>query len=314
MDLLSQTLATTRLRSAVLAVFDLAAPWGIDCEQGAGSPCHYVLEGACWLLGKGVAHRLLNAGDLVMFPRWGWHALVSAPGVATAPIRALLSASGVVLPGPDALPDVPVRLTVNGNGSRCRMLSMVFRAADIQHDPVLAGLPDRVLIPSANPTMSGLLDPAMRFISQEAEHVRGGYSVIAHRLAELLFMQIVRAQLLIAPEATSGLLRGLGDAGIARALAAMHGQPGRKWTVASLAAAGGLSRSVFAARFRALTGSTPFDHLTSVRMLHARARLREGAAVKRVAGELGYHTSFAFAQAFKRRFGCPPSRHETLPM
>jgi AraC-like DNA-binding protein len=100
---------------------------------------------------------------------------------------------------------------------------------------------------------------------------------------------------------------------VARALAAMHAAPGRKWTVANLAEVSGFSRSVFAERFRKLTGTTPLEHLTGLRMLRARVRLREGAPVKSIADELGYRTSFAFAQAFKRRLGCPPSRYQDPP-
>jgi AraC-like DNA-binding protein len=307
MDLLSRSLTNTRLNSAVLAVHDLSAPWGIDFEEGRGIPCHYVLEGECWLLRGDEAPERLVAGDLVMLPHWQWHALTSDPGTPQLQIRTLIASAGVQVDDPLGLPDVPVRLSLGGGGARCRLMGMVFRTSAQTLGPLLQGLPERIVIPAADEAMAGLLAPAVGFILAEAEHHHPGYSVVSHRLAEVLLMHIIRAHLLLAPEQTSGALRGLSDPAIARALAAMHSEPARAWTVASLAAACGLSRSVFAERFRALTGTTPRQHLGQVRMALAQESLAAGETVKAVAAALGYDSAFGFAEAFKRSFGRPPS-------
>lgn len=308
MDLLSETLAATRLQSSLLADFDLGAPWAIDCEESSGSPCHAVREGGTWLLQPGLAPLYLTAGDLILFARWDRHILASSPELVPELITDFLVRVGSPVWRPGELLDAPIRVQTEGT-PRCRMLSMVFRMEAPENNPLLTGLPKRVLIRRADVAMAGMLEPTMNFITDEAQGSRPGYAVISNRLAELLFMQIVRVQLLSAPEEMTGLLRGLADPVLARSLAAIHAQPEIRWTVANLGSACGLSRSSFAQRFHALVGEPPKQYLTRLRMARAAERLSEGASVKVVAGETGYATSFAFSETFKRHFGCAPSRY-----
>ena len=311
MDLLSETIAATRLQSSLLANFDLGAPWAIDCEQASGSPCHAVREGGTWLLQSGLEPVYLTAGDLILFPRWDRHILASSPELQPELITDFLVRAGSRVWQPGELLDAPIRVQTEGT-PRCQMLSMVFRMEAPENNPLLTGLPKRVLIRKADIAMAGMLEPAMNFITEEAEGSRPGYAVISNRLAELLFMQIVRVQSLSAPQEMTGLLRGLADPMLARSLAAIHARPGARWTVASLAAACGLSRSTFAQRFHFLVGEPPKQYLNRLKMALATERLSGGAPVKVIAGELGYGTSFAFSEAFKRHFGCAPSLYGRL--
>jgi len=103
-------------------------------------------------------------------------------------------------------------------------------------------------------------------------------------------------------------------------MAAFHAEPGRAWTIESLAASAGMSRSAFAARFKALTGETPLDYLTEWRMQQAKSLIESGETpLKQIVASLGYASQAAFRTAFKRRVGQTPGayraavRQETAP-
>jgi AraC-like DNA-binding protein len=96
---------------------------------------------------------------------------------------------------------------------------------------------------------------------------------------------------------------------IRRALSALHEAPGRPWTVKSLAAAAGLSRAVFARRFKDLVGDTPLAYLTQVRVAVAARLLRTtDEPIASIAQQVGYTSEFAFNRAFRRTRGSPPGR------
>jgi transcriptional regulator GlxA family with amidase domain len=111
-----------------------------------------------------------------------------------------------------------------------------------------------------------------------------------------------------------GVLAGLADPRLARALTAMHEAPGKPWSLEDLADAAGMSRTRFAERFRAVIGRTPIDYLTLWRMTVARQRLAKGKPVKSVAVEVGYDSAAAFSRVFSRIVGHPPrERPPTSP-
>ena len=106
---------------------------------------------------------------------------------------------------------------------------------------------------------------------------------------------------------------GFADPHIGRALAAMHADPTRAWTVELLAREAGLSRSGFANRFSAMLGITPMDYLKRWRMQIARALLAtQGASVAEAAEQAGYRSEAAFSRAFKSETGYAPSAYRSL--
>ena len=130
------------------------------------------------------------------------------------------------------------------------------------------------------------------------------------RLSEILFVHAVRGYLAELPEGARGWHAALAEPPIARALALMHRQPERSWTVESLGRAVGMSRSVFAERFTATVGEPPLAYLAGWRMHRARAMLGEGRwRTARIARELGYASEAAFATAFKRWTGTTPGKY-----
>ena len=97
----------------------------------------------------------------------------------------------------------------------------------------------------------------------------------------------------------------MADPRIARALAAVHADPGHPWTLAELGRTARMSRSAFAARFTEVVGSTPLDYLTGWRIMVGQQLLLRGHPVARVAAELGY-TGSSFSRVFAQRVGSSP--------
>ena len=130
---------------------------------------------------------------------------------------------------------------------------------------------------------------------------------MANRLAEVLFIQTLRAHIASGAESKLGWLRAIFDPQIGAALRAVHADVNSSWTVESLAAAAGMSRSAFAARFKELLGQTPLDYVTEWRMQKAVLLLKEeDKKLVEVAQSVGYDSDAAFSKAFKRIVGVTP--------
>lgn len=189
------------------------------------------------------------------------------------------------------------------DGSQFTCATLEFAGGDM--NPVARALPPLIVLPLAR--VPGL-SPALHLLFAETEHVRCGQRLLADRLFEVVLIQLLR-WLLDHPELAGvqpGLITGLSDARLARALIAIHEGPGEPWTLARMAEYAGMSRSAFAAAFRAVVGQTPADYLADWRVSLAQARLREGVPVKRLAHELGYANPSALSRAFQVRVGVSP--------
>ena len=171
--------------------------------------------------------------------------------------------------------------------------------------PLVTTLPRVLVIPlDAAPSLA----PALDLLFAEVDNVSCGRQLLADRIFDVVLVQLLRwlldnARELNLPE---GLVRGLSDDRIARSLVAVHSDPGRSWTLETMAREATMSRSAFAARFRELLGTSPGDYLVAWRMSVAQSLLREGVPVARVAGEVGYATPAAFSRAFSQRLGLSP--------
>src|SRR5690606_35397357 len=108
------------------------------------------------------------------------------------------------------------------------------------------------------------------------------------------------------PSGATGWFAALNDPIVSRALAAIHGDPARRWTVEDLAREAATSRAVLAERFRMVMGRTPMDYVANWRMQLAASRLRGGDTLSAVAAGIGYESEAAFSRAFKRLTGVTP--------
>ncbi|MCB1553368.1 MAG: AraC family transcriptional regulator [Xanthomonadales bacterium] len=175
-----------------------------------------------------------------------------------------------------------------------------------ERNPVLRALPGLIQLPLDE--VEGLGE-ALSLLFAESTRLRCGQRLLADRLFEVVLIQLLR-WLLDHPDQSGvqqGLLHGLSDPALARALVSMHEAPGASWDLPALAARAGLSRSAFAARFRAVVGQTPADYLADWRVSLAQTQLREGRALKQITHELGYANSSALSRLFRQKLGMSPS-------
>ncbi|EHK63658.1 AraC family transcriptional regulator [Achromobacter arsenitoxydans] len=171
--------------------------------------------------------------------------------------------------------------------------------------PLVRALPPLIALPLAR---VGGLEQALGLLFAETEQVRCGQRLLADRLFEVVLIQLLRWLIDHAEEAgiQVGVMTGLSDPRLARALVAMHEAPGAPWSLADLAARAGMSRSAFAAAFKDLVGQPPADYLADWRLALAQSRLRDGQAVKTIALELGYANASALSRVFSQKIGASP--------
>lgn len=295
MDPLSDVLSLLKPVSHVSAGFDAGGDWAVRFgDQQCRIKCYAVVSGGCWLTVDGVGEPVrLSAGESFVLPAGRPFSLCSdpaQPAIAAETIFPPARAGGVV--------------RVNGGGG----VFLVGSRFAIGEGPVaglLASLPPIIHIREEGDraALRWLVEHMMR----ELREARPGRMLIAGHLAHMMLVQALRIHLEASAGQGVGWFFALADKRLAAALTALHGDPARRWSLRELAAAAGMSRSVFALRFREAVGETPMDYLTRWRMLLAVERLettREPIAA--IAYGLGYASEGAFSTAFKRVMGCPP--------
>ena len=147
----------------------------------------------------------------------------------------------------------------------------------------------------------------MQALASEMAEQGPGSEVGASRLAEVLFIQVLRAHIASGPERNKGWPRAIFDPQVGSALSAIHDRVNTPWTVESLAEAAGMSRSAFAARVKELLGQTPLEYVTEWRMQKAMQYLEQrDKKLIEVARSVGYESDAAFSKAFKRVVGANP--------
>src|ERR1700723_3056785 len=140
--------------------------------------------------------------------------------------------------------------------------SLSFDRASLK--PITQLLPSFILIKD-DPARTLALHNTMQALASEMAEQTQGSEVVATRLAEVLFIQVLRAHIASGPKRNKGWLRAVFDPQIGTALSAIHDRVNTPWTVESLAEAAGMSRSAFAARFKELLGQTPLEYVTGWR-------------------------------------------------
>lgn len=303
LDVLSDVIAVIRTGSPLSARVSMRAPWGQRFTSGSGSAgFHVVLQGTCWLVQPGADPVPISAGDVLFFPRGAEHVLADTP---TTP------------PGEwGCSPEDPrfngrhVNESATGSGAETVILGGAYRLETTRMHPLLRDLPELIHLPERlghRPELRAAID----LLSAELEHPRLGTYAIIPALLDTMLLYILRAWLDELPaESSTGWAAALRDPYVSTALQAIHRDPARPWTVASLAAEAGLSRAPFARRFAELVGQPPLTYLTWWRLTTAaRMLLDSEAPLGAIASAIGYSSEFAFANAFKRQHGKAPGRY-----
>lgn len=310
-DLLSDVLAALRVDSSGLCVGELREPWAVQIVDFPMPHSWTVLEGTVWMQWAGMAPIAFHRGDTFLFPRGiGRTSCVLASSIDVRPVALHDVWRQAELQGyePGASSRHPQYLRWGGTGNLTRIVSTVFTFRDRQLSPLIAALPELMVVRAAEAEGGGeLIDAMMRFTLGSENTDLSGYRTLAKQIAQLLLTLVVRANSLSDRNSSLGWLAGLGDPQIARVLARIYREPDRRWTVAALARAAGMSRSVFAERFLTRVGQTPMRYLRAWRMHLASEALAGGSAtVTMLAQDLGYQSEAAFRTAFRSATGQPP--------
>jgi len=319
MDVLSDVLRTIRLEGALFLNGDMHAPWCFQVPRGADIAqllkpgaqrlgiCHLVLQGECWAQVDGEAPLRAYAGEVIAVPHGDSHVLGS--GLQ----HAAVDMAHVVSPRAPELE----RVRYGGSGDRTVLVCSWFAYEGDVPNPVMANIP-RLFTMSLRSRRAGpWIEQSVNFVLGDAASHTPGSEMVAAKVAEVLFAEVLRGYIESMPANSPGWLAGLRDPHVSRCLALMHGEPARNWTVDTLAQETHISRSVLADRFAELVGAPPMQYLTRWRMVLAAGMLRKDQGnLARIAEGVGYESEAAFNRAFKREYGVSPGvwRHNGVSL
>ncbi len=322
MDALSETLRVVRLVGAIFINARVTAPWCYQSPRADSAEAarllepsaervvifHLITEGECFLEIDSEPPVHLNAGDAVVFPQGHAHRMCSAPGLEPAKGARLET----------VLSRRPRKLRYGGGGRTTRIVCGYLACDARLARMLLSGLPP-VLKVSVRGSNAGMwLEASVQYALAEARSPRPGGAGVLAKLAEVLFIEVLRLYMNEQSAGRPGWLAAVRDRIVGAALTELHTRPAHAWTLEALARAAGTSRSVLAERFQQLVGSAPMEYLTQWRMMLAANLLcGSNAPLARIAEDVGYQTDTAFIRAFRREYGMPPAawrrRQSTRP-
>lgn len=313
MDALSDVLRVAQLTGGVFLDAEFSAPWCLatrvsreTCAPFLQSssqiiPYHYIVAGELRLRIEGgdAPDLLLQAGDIVVLPRNDLHRMGSdldLPPMAGADIIQPSESGGLYT------------IRHGGGGAQTRMVCGFLGYGGAENNPVVAALPPLLKLKLDEAGAAEWIGSTFRYAAAEIAAGRPGSETVLAKLAELLFVETVRRYAETLPEGHTGWLAGLRDQHVARALALIHREVARAWTVDELGRAVGLSRSALAERFTRLIGMPPMHYVANWRMqVAAQKLLNTSASLAQIAEIVGYESEAAFSRAFKKSCGTAPA-------
>lgn len=298
-DPFSDILKFTNAESLVTGGFTAGGTWAVRFPAPEKIKFFAVVKGHCWVLIDGEAEPVrFETGDVGLLTERRSFVLASDPTVTPLDAMSVFSGSGkstAQLGDGDDFAHIGGHVLLDPTSGRL--------LADV--------LPPWIHVPAASPqatTFRWLLDQLV----EERASGQPGTQLVSAQLAQLLFIQILRAHLKTSRPMPPGWLRAMGDPRIAPALRMMHADPARPWHLDELASACAMSRTTFAFHFKSVAGVAPLTYLTQWRMRLAERALREETTqVAVIAQSLGYTSESAFSNAFKRLVGKSPKAYRS---
>ncbi|CAO3360513.1 AraC family transcriptional regulator [Azospirillum melinis] len=290
-DPLSDVLTVLGARSAGRTRLEAAGDWALCFPEKQRLKLVALLRGECWIMVSDQAPLKLSCGDVFLIGS-------SAHSIASHPeIEPVDGAPLYAEPGCDVV-------QLGGSDTVLMGASITFAAPEASF--VIDALPGFLRLDRSSDAASAV-SRTLDLLDAELGRGHIGGALVTTRLAEVLFVEAIRAYVAELGEGCVGWIGALADRRIGKALRLMHNDVRHPWTVGVLAAEVGMSRSAFSACFTARVGRPPLDYLTQWRMLLARQLLNQpGADIAQVAFDVGYLSQSAFGHAFKRTFGHSP--------
>lgn len=311
MDALSAALRDLRVTGALLFNAEMGAPWGYATPPSQefapliapGSEhlvlFHLITSGSATAR-VGEQEVTLEAGDIVVIPHSEAHQLWHGRSPHLVDGGRLLPK---VLSGSFALE------RGGGRGAKTTFVCGYFGCERYAERLFLAGLPPIFKVHIRGDGAGQWLEQAIRH-ALEGDSGRAGQAAVLARLAEALFVETLCRYMAELPREQTGWLAAVRDDVAGNALALLHRDPARAWTLETLAQEAGTSRSVLAERFNCLLGESPLAYLARWRLqLAARLLQTTDQKVLNVALHVGYQSEAAFNRAFKAQFALPPGAY-----
>jgi AraC-like DNA-binding protein len=271
------------------------APWGVALPQMPSVQFHAVRSGRAWFGVNGGERIELAPGDFVVVPHGDAHDVADGPETPAVCVKAQLGGQ-----------TNPWIASLGEDGEMTEMICAGFSFSAGSH-PLLSFLPPMIHLRGKD---TASLEPILQLAANEMTSAGPATSAVLGRLAEILMVESVRAYVRTLQPEQSGWLRALNDPQITTALRAIHENPARSWTLASLAARASMSRTSLATRFRELLGTSVQAYIARLRMVTAAAMIEHPQRPKlaRVAADVGYGSEAAFSRAFLREMGVAPTK------
>jgi AraC-like DNA-binding protein len=303
-DALGAFLDGPRARGAFLLRTVWSPPWALRVEDDAPLTLVAMLRGDAWITPDGAEPVHLAEADVAVVQGTLHYAVGDDP---RTPPRALILPGGRCAPVDDRTKPYDLGLRSWGSdqdGSTTMLVGTYLDRGEVSRR-LLDALPPLLRLPGADidPPLVGLL-------AAEMARDEPGQDAVLDRLLDLLLIAVLRTWFTLQGDRGPAWYRGHRDPLVGAALRALHAEPARPWTVASLAAAVGVSRAALARRFTEVVGEPPMGYLAAWRLAMAADLLREpDATLAGVARRVGYGTPYALSSAFKRVRGTSPSEY-----
>lgn len=314
MDTLSEVLVNLRPAGALVDRSLLTVPWAVCLEAGRSITVAAMLEGRAWLLRDGIEPVPLGPRDLVVVTGREGALLAddssgsAAPSCAVTPRGIVEVGTGRLLEGPWRRPPSPASEgapEVGDAGSGPVLLTGTFPTSGRIAGRLLEALPSVLHVPHEAQSSH-----ALELVEEELGAHRPGREAMLDRLLDILLIAALRDGLARPDVHAPAWFGASSDPVVGPALAAMHADPGRRWTVGALAATSLVSRATFARRFAELMGEPPISYLAGWRLCLGADLLQErDDTLESISRQVGYSSAYAFSAAFTREYGIRPSRY-----
>jgi AraC-like DNA-binding protein len=297
MDPLSEVLSLLKPHSHRSGGYEVPSSFSLRYPKYEGIKCYAIVSGQAWLSVDGVPDAvLLTAGDCFLLASGRSFCLATDLSVAPIDFWTFLAElrNG--------------RTFASGDGGVCYLVGRHFVLGGSHADILLGSLPPIVHI--RNESDGAAMRWSIERMKEELRNPQPGGSLVAQQLAYMMLVQALRLHLADGARGGIGWLFALADKQMSATITCMHDDPAHRWTLQELAERVGMSRSIFALRFKETVGTTPMEYLTRWRMLLAGDRLKtSGDSICAIALSLGYESDSAFGKAFRRVMGSSPRQY-----
>jgi AraC-like DNA-binding protein len=298
MDVLADVLTVLAVEAVFYYRATFSAPFSIAIPaERRHIRFHLGCRGKPWIGLPGGNSAVLGPGDLILVPHGSAHILADGPNTPPLPLDDMLKQARSERLG---------CIAYGGSGQSVELVCGHFGFNEEIVHPLIESLPALIHVKAAEHQEYVWLDVVFQQMDKESRVGLPGHQEVLRRLSEIVFIQILRAFAREGSE-SARFLTALVDPQLRRVLDAIHADPSSDWTIERLAEVAGMSRTLFAERFRTKLGVTPMRYVADWRLQKARALLAEPSlTVGEIARAVGYGSESSFNRAFSQHFGRTP--------